>query len=44
VVSETRKISLLSVAGKRKIHLAAKKKRQANTQSARGEGNARRKG
>jgi hypothetical protein len=44
VVSEPRKISLLSVAGKRKIHHATEKKRQENTRSARGEGNAKRKG
>jgi hypothetical protein len=44
LVSEHRKVSLLSVAGKRRIHHAAKKKGQANTRSTRGKGNAKKKG
>jgi hypothetical protein len=43
LVSEHRKVSLLSVARKRKIHHAAKKKGQANTRSTRGKGNTKKK-
>jgi hypothetical protein len=45
VVSEHRKISFFSVAGKRKnLSHATEKKRQENTRSTRGEGNAKKKG